>query len=108
MSQDTFGTRRTGTVQTGTGAAGAGSDAAGRSPDRAEVLAVLAALGGREPSAVGEELGSLELAWLVAETEQRHGVVLDLSEADLDRMATVDGAVLVLGEALAGTGVPRP
>ena len=103
MSQDTFGAGHPGTVRAGTGGA-----AAGRSPDRAEVLAMLAALGGRDPSALAEDLGSLELAWLVAETEQRYGAVLDLSEADLDRMATVDGAVTVLGEALAGTGVPRP
>lgn len=103
MSQDTFGAGHPGTVHAGTG-----GSAAGRSPDRAEVLAMLAALGGRDPSALAEDLGSLELAWLVAETEQRYGAVLDLSEADLDRMATVDGAVTVLGEALAGTGVPRP
>jgi hypothetical protein len=30
-------------------------------PDRAEALAILAALGGREPESVPEELGSLEV-----------------------------------------------
>lgn len=108
MSQDSFDAGRSGTVQAKAAGVGAGPAGSGGSPDRAEVLAMLAALGGRDPSAVGEELGSLELAWLVAETEQRYGAALDLTEADLDRMATVDGAVTVLGEALAGTGVPRP
>lgn len=75
-------------------------------PDRAEVLAMLAALGGRAPDAVPEELGSLELAWLVAETEQRYGVVLDLTEQELYRTATVTDAVDLLREVLSGVRQP--
>jgi hypothetical protein len=72
-------------------------------PGRTEVLEMVAALGGRDPRAVGEELGSLELAWLVAQVEQRYGLVLDLTEEDLARMATVTAAVEVLRGVLAGT-----
>lgn len=71
-------------------------------PDRAAVVAMLAAFGGREPDAVPEELGSLEMTWLVDEVEQRYGVRLDLSEEDLDRMRTVTDALDVLRGALAG------
>lgn len=83
-------------------------------PDRDEVLAMLATYGDREP-AIGDgttggggtvrgRIGSLDLAWLVHQVEQRYGVVLDLADEQLARMSTVDGAVEVLGSVLgAGT-----
>ncbi|HEX4705853.1 MAG TPA: hypothetical protein VH352_27295 [Pseudonocardiaceae bacterium] len=65
-------------------------------PDRDDVLAMLASYGDRRPQDVNEELGSLELTWLVAQAEQRYAVVLDLSDDVFARMATVTGAVDVL------------
>ena len=65
-------------------------------PDRDEVLAMLATYGNREPEAVRERIGSLDLAWLVHQVEQRYGVMLDLADEQLARMSTVDGAVEVL------------
>lgn len=65
-------------------------------PDRAEVVAMLAAYGERDAGAVVERIDSLGLAWLVHQVEQRYGVSLDLDDAQLSRMDTVDGAVDVL------------
>jgi hypothetical protein len=65
-------------------------------PDRADVLAMLATYGDRQPQDVSEELGSLELTWLVAQAEQRYSVVLDLSDEVFAGMATVTGALDVL------------
>jgi hypothetical protein len=65
-------------------------------PDRDDVLAMLASYGDRQPQEVNEELGSLELTWLVAQAEQRYSVVLDLSDEVFAAMATVTGAVDVL------------
>ena len=70
---------------------------------RDDVVAMLAAFGSREPRQVDEVVGSLELTWLLTEVEQRYGVVLDLSDEDLDRMVTVTVATEVLGEALVGS-----
>jgi acyl carrier protein len=64
---------------------------------------MLAAFGDRDPSAVDEEIGSLELTWLVTEVEQRYGTTVELSEEDLDSIRTVDDVVRVIGAAL-----PRP
>jgi hypothetical protein len=75
---------------------------AGPALERAQVVEMLAAFGARAPEAVAEELGSLEMTWLVDEVEQRYGVRLDLSEEELDRMRTVTDAVEVLRGALAG------
>jgi acyl carrier protein len=69
-------------------------------PDRDEVLAMLATYGDREPEAVRERIGSLDLAWLVHQVEQRYGVMLDLADEQLAQMSTVDGAVDVLGSVL--------
>ncbi|HET6213437.1 MAG TPA: hypothetical protein VFE14_11265 [Micromonosporaceae bacterium] len=69
-------------------------------PDRAEVIAMLASCGGRAPDQVPERIDSLELAWLVHQVEQRYAVALDLSDDALGRMFTVTGAVDVLGEVL--------
>jgi hypothetical protein len=65
-------------------------------PDRADLVALLATFGDRTPADVPEQIGSLELAWLVHQVEQRHGVVLDLSDDDLARMGTISSAVTVL------------
>ncbi|HEY1571650.1 MAG TPA: hypothetical protein VGG05_09925 [Pseudonocardiaceae bacterium] len=70
-------------------------------PDRAAVLAMLAGYGDRRPGEVGEELGSLELTWLVAAAEQRYSVLLDLSDETFAGMTTVTGAVDVLRSAIA-------
>lgn len=65
-------------------------------PDRDDVLAMLASYGDRAPQEVGEQLGSLELTWLIAQAEQRYGVELELSDEVFARMQTVSGAVDVL------------
>lgn len=74
--------------------------------ERADLVAILAALGDRRPESVGEELGSLELAWLVAQAEERYGLVLDLTEEELYRLSTVTGAVELLREVQAGVRLP--
>ncbi len=71
------------------------------SPDRAEVVAMLAGYGERSPEQVRERIDSLELAWLVHQVEQRHGRMLDLDDDVLMRMTTVTGAVEALAEVLA-------
>jgi hypothetical protein len=65
-------------------------------PDRADVLAMLATYGDRQPEQVPEQLDSLELAWLVHQIEQRYGQPLDVDDDTLARMSTVSGAVEVL------------
>jgi hypothetical protein len=71
-------------------------------PDRADVIAMLAAFGQRSPDEVAEEIGSLELVWLITKVEQQCGVTLDLSDDTLAQMSTVSGAVSALREVLAG------
>ena len=71
------------------------------SPNRDEVVAMLAGYGERSPEQVRERIDSLELAWLVHQVEQRHGRMLDLDDDVLVRMTTVTGAVEVLAEVLA-------
>ena len=68
-------------------------------PGRADVLRMLAAFGNRSPESVPEELGSLELTWLIAEFEQRYGMEADLSDDRLDAVRTVDDAADLLREA---------
>jgi hypothetical protein len=65
-------------------------------PERGDVLQMLASYGDRAPQEVGEQLGSLELTWLIAQAEQRYRVVLDLSDEVFARMQTVSSAVDVL------------
>jgi len=69
-------------------------------PDRDEVIEMLAGLGNRETAQIRERVDSMELAWLVHQVEQRYGVSLALSDESLARMSTVDGAVEVLREEL--------
>lgn len=73
-------------------------------PTRAEVVAVLATLGDRAPEDVSERIGSLELAWLVSQVEQRYDTTLELSDEAFQQMATVTGAVATLAELLPGAG----
>jgi hypothetical protein len=69
-------------------------------PDRRDVIDMLASYGNRAPEQVGEQLGSLELTWLIAQAEQRYSVVLDLPDEVFARMQTVSGAVDVLRTAI--------
>ncbi|GAA2797523.1 acyl carrier protein [Kitasatospora sp. CM 4170] len=71
-----------------------------RTPDRAEVRTILAAFGQRADEDVPEELGSLELTWLIAEFEQRYGVQLDLDDEQFEAVRTVDTATEVLRAAV--------
>ncbi|RAJ46199.1 hypothetical protein K353_00574 [Kitasatospora sp. SolWspMP-SS2h] len=75
---------------------------------RTEALAMLARYGDRSPEQVDEHLGSLELAWLIAQAEQTYGVQIDLDDERLDAIRTVDDAVAALDAQLAAApaGVP--
>jgi hypothetical protein len=73
-------------------------------PTRDDVLVMLAGYGDRLPEDVSEELGSLELTWLVAQAEQRYSVVLDLSDEVFAGMGTVTGALAVLRDEIAAHG----
>jgi acyl carrier protein len=72
-------------------------------PGHSEVIEILAALGDRAPDQVAEEIGSLELAWLVSQVEERYGTTLDLDDEALWQMKTVSGAVTTIHQMLAGT-----
>ncbi|GLZ35697.1 hypothetical protein Lesp02_78840 [Lentzea sp. NBRC 105346] len=69
-------------------------------PSRTDVLAVLAEVRGAGGEVI-EDIESMELLWLLNSMEQRYGVTLDIDEANLARMRTVDGAVGVLGSCVA-------
>ncbi|MCG6497873.1 acyl carrier protein [Kitasatospora sp. A2-31] len=73
-------------------------------PDRADVRTILAAFGQRAAEDVPEELGSLELTWLIAEFEQRYGVQLDLDDEQFEAVRTVDTATEVLRAAVLAAG----
>jgi acyl carrier protein len=68
------------------------------------VIKILAALGERTPDEVTEQIGSLELAWLISEVERRYQVTLELTDEVMAEMTTVSAAVTALGHLL--TGVP--
>ncbi len=51
-----------------------------RCPAATTCWSMLAGYGDRQPGEVGEELGSLELTWLITQAEQRYSVLLDLSD----------------------------
>jgi hypothetical protein len=70
-------------------------------PNRTDVLEMLAGYGERRPADVNEELGSLELTWLVAQAEQRYSVELELTDEMFAGMGTVTDAVAVLRAAIA-------
>ncbi|HEX9337187.1 MAG TPA: hypothetical protein VF892_14925 [Pseudonocardiaceae bacterium] len=69
-------------------------------PNRTDVLEMLAGYGDRRPDDVNEELGSLELTWLVAQAEQRYSVQLELTDEMFAGMGTVTDAVAVLRGAI--------
>ncbi|MFJ6141274.1 acyl carrier protein [Kitasatospora sp. NPDC092286] len=80
-------------------------------PGRAEVLGMLAAFGQRTADTVPEELGSLELTWLIAEFEQSYGIELDLDDERFEAVRTVDAATELLREAVlaaAPAGAAQP
>lgn len=66
-----------------------------------DVIRMLAAFGDRAPSQVDDVVGSLEVTWLLAEIEQRYGVVVDLDADDMGAIQTVADATRVLGRAVA-------
>lgn len=68
--------------------------------DRDALVGMLARFGDRRPADVPEELGSLELTWLVDQVERRYGVVLDLDDEVFAGMSTVSGALAVLRAAV--------
>jgi hypothetical protein len=69
--------------------------------DRADVVAMLATYGDRQPEQVPEAIDSLELAWLIHQIEQRYGPV-DVDDDTLARMSTVTGVVDVLKDLRVG------
>ncbi|MFE2410391.1 acyl carrier protein [Kitasatospora sp. NPDC057904] len=75
-------------------------------PDRAEVVDMLAAFGQRAADTVPDELGSLELTWLIAEFEQRYGIEVDLDDERFAAVRTVDDATGLLREALLASTSP--
>ena len=76
-------------------------------PTRAEVVAVLAELGDRAAGDVTERIGSLEVAWLISQLEQRYDTTLELTDEAFQQMATVTGAVVTLRDLLPGAGDDR-
>ncbi|MDH6707467.1 hypothetical protein P3T27_004204 [Kitasatospora sp. MAA19] len=69
-------------------------------PDRAEVRAMLAAFGQRAADTLPEDLGSLELTWLIAEFEQRYDIQVDLDDDRFGAVRTVDDATELLRAAV--------
>ncbi len=65
-------------------------------PGRDQIVGWLAGLGDRPPGA--DRLDSMELAWLVPQVEQVYGV--ELTDDQLERMTTIDDAVVELAKAL--------
>lgn len=65
---------------------------------------MLAALGDRTVEDVTERIGSLELAWLVSQVEERYDTTLELTDETVQQMSTVTGAVVTLRELLPGAG----
>jgi hypothetical protein len=71
-------------------------------PDRTEVIEMLASFGQRSADEVPEQIGSLELTWLITKVELQYGVTLELSDATLLGMTTVSSAVATLRDVLTG------
>lgn len=61
---------------------------------------MLAAFGDRAARDVRDEIGSLELTWLIAQFEERYSTVVVLSDAQLSRVRTVADATDALRETL--------
>lgn len=73
---------------------------------REEIVTLLARMGERLPEQVDEELGSLELTWLLSQLEETRGTVLDLTDRQLDGIRTVDDAARVLTDVLREAAAP--
>ena len=71
-------------------------------PDRAEVIEMLATFGQRSADEVPEQIGSLELTWLITKVELEYGVTLELSDETLMSMTTVTSAVTALRDVMTG------
>ena len=71
-------------------------------PGREEVVTIVAKLGDRTPDDVTEQIGSLEVAWLISEVEQQYHVTLEFSDEALAQMVTISGAVATLADLLSG------
>ncbi|MDQ3405038.1 MAG: hypothetical protein M3548_16885 [Actinomycetota bacterium] len=69
-------------------------------PDRAEIIELLASYGDRAPESIGERVDSLELAWLLHALSERYGLTEDLEDDQLLRMSTVDGVLDVMRDSL--------
>lgn len=63
---------------------------------------MLASFGQRSPAEVPEDIGSLELTWLITQVELQYRVTLDLGDETLARITTIAAAVSVLRDALTG------
>lgn len=59
---------------------------------------MVASFGDRPLDEVGEQIDSIQLAWLMHQVEQRYGVQIELDDAQFGRMKTITGAVDVLRE----------
>lgn len=70
------------------------------SPDHAELLAMLTAMGDRRPDQVPESIDSMELAWLIQQVEERYGLRVDLDDAALARITSVTAAERILRESV--------
>ncbi|MET9323102.1 acyl carrier protein [Streptomyces sp. NPDC003038] len=70
-----------------------------------ELVRILASYGDRSPADVPDRVDSLEVAWVVHTVEERFGVELDLDDAQLTRMVTLDSVLDVLGSAVAAVAV---
>jgi hypothetical protein len=73
-------------------------------PGREDIVAMLAAFGDRSPGSVPEQIGSLELTWLITSVEQTYQVTLDPTDEELAAMTTLSGAVQGFRDLLAGAG----
>lgn len=71
-------------------------------PGRADIVAMLAAFGDRSPDSVPEQIGSLELTWLITNVEQAYQVTLEPTDEELVAMTTLSGAVQGFRDLLAG------
>jgi hypothetical protein len=71
-------------------------------PERDDIVAMLASFRERRPEEVAEQIDSLELAWLVHQVEQRYTVSLADADTELARIATVTDAVEVLRGVIGG------
>ncbi|HEX4060230.1 MAG TPA: hypothetical protein VHY58_04330 [Streptosporangiaceae bacterium] len=71
-------------------------------PGRADIVAILAAFGDRSPDSVPEQIGSLELTWLITSIEQTYQVTLEPTDEELAAMTTLSGAAQGFRDLLAG------